>query len=484
MVHQMWLFFVSVGVRTAVFFTMKTQHMFPALWYSILGAGAYMYYRLSENIHDHQSILFPHTHVGILTTCLLYLIVEMIQFCITQTVRHKTLPIVFAPQQECNARTHVIVACHNAFESLKESLPTVLDAFPARQIWVADNGTEADKDTQSLCEELGVHYRFYPIPNKTFALYKTAQEIYDQHMHSVDSVLLLDDDTKLPPGFFIRTDILEETLVAGYCPAIVIDKPPSSNVWQRCIDLEYRSISYRNFWRAQTSSIHFVHGIASVYNLRRMLMVYSKLCTMPGGLPFGEDSFAGLDFRLAGYKLKQDNFNVVSTYCPTRLFPPICGGERTQGYGASSLWKQRALRWYLSWPRRIFGELALAMVYDTGSWQGNLMYRLDLVWYFFIVVVSACWPFYLLYIGTVSHSWYDMGAIHATLVATSIATATLRYKGFPANLKDGVHPTTLLLVPFFNTILLGLMASSFLMSIFYYIPWRRVTYRVCYENAM
>ena len=73
--------------------------------------------------------------------------------------------------------------------------------------------------------------------------------------------------------------------------------------------------------------------------------------------------------------------------------------------------------------------------------------------------------------------------IHATLIATSIATATLRYKGFPANLKDGVHPTTLLLVPFFNTALLGMMAASFLVSILYYIPWKRVQYRICYEHA-
>ncbi len=464
---------------------MKSQFLFPAVWYSVLAGGGYLYYLFSQHVAGRQYILFPHTHVGIMTTCLLYVMVESIQFGITQIVRRRAPLLIFPPPQECNAQTHVIVAAHKAFASLKDSLPTVLDAFPSHQIWVADNGQEADTDTQKLCEELGVHYRYYPVPNKTFALYKTAQEIDDKHAATTDSVLLLDDDTKLPPGFFIRQDLLKETLVAGYCPAIAIDKSADSgfNVWERCIDLEYKCISYRNYWRAQTSTINFVHGIASVYNLRRMLMIFSKLCTMPGGLPFGEDSFAGLDFRLAGYKLKQDNVNVVSTYCPTRLFPHLCSEGRTQGYGASSLWKQRALRWYLSWPRRIAGELALAMVYDTGSWMGNITYRLDLMWYFFIVVVSACWPFYLLYIGTVAHSWYELGVIHATLIATSIATATLRYKGFPANLKDGVHPTTLLLVPFFNTALLGMMAASFLVSILYYIPWKRVQYRICYEHA-
>ena len=462
------------------------MHSFPLIWYPSLAGGIYLLYRYYiQSIHYWNSWLSTSTHdpaSEIMVACLLYFTFEVLQYARTKLSRPPPIALPAHPTR-CNENSHVIIAAHKAHDSLKNILPNVLAAFPARNIWVADNGEVRDEATQLHCQEVGIQYRFYPIPNKTYALYKTAQEIYDIHHDTASSLVLLDDDTHLPDNFFVRHDLLDQPLVAGYCVGIAIQPTPPYNVLERLIDFEYRTISYRNECKAYTGTLHFLHGICAVYNTKRMLMVYSKLCTLPHGLPFGEDSFAGIDCRLAGYRLLQDNVNVVTTFCPRRLFPPIFEKGRQQGFGASSLWKQRALRWYLSWPRRLPSELALGLFYDTGNWVGNVLYRLDLLWYLLIMLVSSFWPFYLVQIGVKHKSWALLGYLHLGLYATSVLTASIRYAAFPAPLKQGVDKRVMLLVPGLNLIVCFLMACSFVISMVYYIPFRRIDYKKCYADS-
>lgn len=87
--------------------------------------------------------------------------------------------------------------------------------------------------------------------------------------------------------------------------------------------------------------------------------------------------------------LLQDSLNVVSTFCPRRIFPSLFHQGHEKGFGASSLWKQRTLRWNLSWPCRLPSEIALALFYDAGSWVGNVLYRFDLFWFSILISVSS-----------------------------------------------------------------------------------------------
>jgi hypothetical protein len=458
-----------------------TTYAFALLWYTLLSGSGYLLYRyyiLAERLFLQTE--GHHRSLAVVFTCLLYLVVEVLQFVYTKTMVKR--PLLHYTQEEANEGVFVIIAAHKASTSLANTLPTVLENFPPSRIWVADNGHERDADTQRLCQELGVQYRFYDVPNKTWALYRTAKAIRKAHEDEAQALVLLDDDTELPPDFFVRKDLLAKPLVAGYCVGITVKRTPPYNVWEHLVDFEYRTISYRNEGKA---TLHFLHGICAVYHTTRMLTIYSKLCTLPHGLPFGEDSFAGVDCRLAGYRLLQDNMNVVTTYCPRRLFPPLCGGDdgREQGFGASSLWKQRALRWYLSWPRRLPSELALALCYDAGSWTGNVLYRLDLAWYLFLLLVSSWWPFYIVYLAVHGGSWAEFGMLHAGLSATAMCTAELRYLAFPAKLKENVQPRTVLMKPLMNLVVCVLMASSFVISLLWYIPFKRINYRKCYTYA-
>jgi len=460
---------------------------FPLVWYPALAGGSYLLYEYY--IHSERQLfedIMPGSSLNAIREILLasgmYLTYEMIQFVRSKVFRPSPMSSPDHPFQN-NENAHVIIAAHNAYDSLKNILPSVLAAFPAHHIWVADNGLTRDDATQVLSQELGIQYRYYPEPNKTLALYKTAEEIYDTCHSNVSSLVLLDDDTQLPEGFFVRHDLLDQPLVAGYCVGISIDKSPPFNVLEHLIDFEYKSISYRNECKAYYGTIPFLHGICAVYNVKRMLMIYSKLCTLPGGLPFGEDSFAGIDCRVAGYRLLQDNLNVVSTFCPRRIFPSLFHQGREQGFGASSLWKQRTLRWYLSWPRRLPSEIALAFFYDAGSWVGNVLYRLDLFWYLILISVSSLWPLYMARIGIAHHSWALLGYLHASLYGVAVATASMRFAAFPESLKEGVDRRILLLVPAFNILVCFFMACSFFLSMFWYIPFRRISYQKCYESA-
>ena len=463
---------------------------FPLVWYPLLAGGVYglyhfcvasNHYLLGDAIPEFPGEKTNHLR-EILLTSSMYIVFEIFQLVRIKLFRPAP-PLPPAHPRRHNENAHVIIAAHKAYDSLKNILPSVIAAFPAYQVWVADNGLVRDQDTEDLCREWGIQYRFYNMPNKTWAIFKTAQEIYDTHLDRVSSLVLLDDDTKLPEGFFVRHDLLDQPLVAGYCVGIGIQKTPPYNVYENLIDFEYRSISYKNEVKSYYGTLQFLHGICAVYNVKRMLTIYSKLCTLPGGLPFGEDSFAGLDCRLAGYRLLQDNDNVVTTFCPRQAFPPLCVKGREQGFGASSLWKQRAMRWYLSWPRRLPSEIALALFYDTGSWVGNVLYRVDLLWYLVLILISSLWPVYMVKLHTTHKSWLLLGYLHAGLYATAVFTATCRYAVFPPSLKKGVDLRVLVLVPLFNLMTCIFMAASLVMSLLWYIPFKRIDYKKTYENA-
>jgi hypothetical protein len=439
------------------------MNWFPFVWFpSVAGLGylVYKYYILSA----HHLSIWDNSLLNIYGVCSIYITHEIL-------VRLKRV-CCYAPSSIETVDDDVccIVACHKAGLSLHNILPNLIKVFGAGNVYIADNGKTPDINTKQVCLDHDVNYRFYDIPNKTNALIQTAIHIEDTR--ECQYVVLLDDDTHIPETFFVRKDLLEQPLVAGYCCNITIHHP--KNFWEKVIDFEYRSISYSN---SMKSTIPFIHGIICVYHLRRMISIYSKLCTLPHGLPFGEDSFAGIDFRMAGYRLLHDDQNTVQTFCPQQLFS---FGTRLQGFGASSIFKQRALRWYLSWIRRVPQELALMLCYDTGSWLSNITYRFQMVWYFFIMVIASSWLLFAIHVF-LTHTWSQFGILHGILFCVNTLTAFIRYSGFNTHLKMGVSWYVPFFVPIMNIVVCCLMTFSFFMAILYYIPFVRIDYKKTYN---
>lgn len=439
------------------------MNFFPLLWYSALGGlGYFIYTRYIST--SYLVNIWPYPLLNIYGVCSIYVIHELL-VRIKQCVRVQDKPESVDTYDVC-----CIVPCHKTGLSLQKILPNLVHVFGRHNVYIADNGREPDVDTHQVCSNYGVHYRHYNIPNKTYALVQTAIHIEDTT--NCKYVVLLDDDTMIDQCFYVRQDLLEQPLVAGYCCNITIDTP--KNFWEKVIDFEYRTISYSNSLKP---CIHFCHGIICVYHLRRMISIYSKLCTLPHGLPFGEDSFAGIDFRLGGYRLLHDDMNTIKTYCPSRFFS---FGRRLQGFGASSIFKQRVLRWYLSWIRRVPQELALMLSYDTGTWCGNINYRLQLIWYFFIMVVGSSWVFFAIHVY-LTKTYFEFGILHAVLYIVNCISAFIRFSGFNPQLRHGVSWYVPFLVPIMNVVVCLMLTTSFFITLLYYIPFVRINYQKTYS---
>lgn len=440
------------------------MNWFPVVWYPCVTGIGYLLYKYYVFHHAYLS-LWDKNIMNIYGVCTIYVTHEIlvrIKKCFKSDEKVESTK---------NEDVSCIIACHKAGRTIENILPNLVKVFEDINIYIADNGKEPDQETKRVCYEYGVNYRYYDVPNKTNALIQTA--VYIDETNPTKYVVLIDDDTILDETFVLRKDLLEQALVAGYCCNITIHNP--KNFWEKVIDFEYRSISYTNSLKP---CIPFVHGIICVYHLRRMITIYSKLPTLEGGLPFGEDSFAGIDFRMAGYKLLHDDQNTVQTYCPRQLFS--CRG-RSQGFGASSIFKQRALRWYLSWLRRVPHELALMLCYDTGTWIGNIGYRFGMVWYFFIMVVASSWVLFAVHVF-ITKTWVQFGILHGVLFGVNALTAYIRYSGFNEHLRKGVPWYTPCFVPFMNIVVCLLMTISFFMAILYYIPLVRIDYKKSYNK--
>ena len=155
----------------------------------------------------------------------------------------------------------------------------------------------------------------------------------------------------------------------------------------------------------------------------------------------------------------------VLTYCPRQFFPPLFNNGRVQGYGASSLWKQRACRWFLSWPRQLPLEIWLFLTYNAGSWYGNIQYRVYFLWWLFLNCVSVGWIPYMFFVWIKKESWILVLLLKAMLTVTGVLVAILRILAFPPKLRKGIHPLAPLCSPILGVANSVLRFFGFLFSL-------------------
>jgi hypothetical protein len=369
------------------------------------------------------------------------------------------------------SETICIIPCHKAGDALEPVLARVTKIFSPAMVWVADNANlpNPPDNTEMLAQKYGCSYVYFPLGNKTNAVYETAKIAFARDS-TLKYIVLVDDDTILPETFTVRADMFaNDAWLAGYCPHIGINKRSPWNLWEDVIDYEYKSISWRNIVKGYYYSMRFLHGVCAVYRLDRMLAIFEDNPCLPGGLPFGEDAFAGVSARLNGWKLSQDETNIVYTFCPRNAF----WGDRSQGFGASSLYRQRALRWYLGWPRRHMEELGMLFFYDAGSFLGNVLYRIDFFWYTLMCLLPSLWP---VFVAGVVYQWRVEAVIiwvilHAAFYLSSVVTAYIRNCVMQEELK--VSFSTILLTPLLSALTSLFYGISFILAIFWYVPFVR-----------
>lgn len=453
------------------------MNYFALWWYPMVLGLLFMYVWNFEKIEVAYMDIIENKYFRMFWNFPLYLGMEFLFIMIIFFDSCKNTKPKIEANKDTLENVHVIVPVHKADDTIKDNVKHLVDLFE-QNIWIAENdGTDHENMVlKEMCDTFRLRYVHYPLANKTNALYRTACLVQQTHPE-VQYIILLDDDTVLPKNFFLRHDLLADPTTAGYCCCIGINKTKPFNIFEHWVDFEYRTISFRN--RARNyQTLKFLHGIICVYKLKEFLEIFRFNYCQPHGLPFGEDAFAGVTTRMIGYQMKQDNFNTVLTYCPRTLFS-FCS-NRFQGYGASSLFKQRALRWYLSWPRRIPNEIALFLCYDCGSWVGNILYRIDCLWYLFVLYVSIIWIHSLQKLTFGGMSLFSFSILRMGFMLISLLSCYLRFFIMNKQERENVSWIVLLTFPVFLLLILFLYGASFVVSIFYYIPLFRVNYKKCF----
>jgi hypothetical protein len=462
------------------------MNYFPFIWYSLIILVSYSISFFYEDIDSFGKYFLESNwfeHFWILP---FYLFFEILLIILNLIERNKDLKIYNTltdiDKFYSLKNTAVIIPCHKGYDEIKRNRAALQLLF--KNIFIADNNNNEGEndDFKNFCFENELYYRYYPEPNKTNAILKTAEYIKDNYS-DIYKIVLLDDDTVVSSNFFIRDDLLNDPVTAGYTCCIGINDIKNKNLLEKWIDFEYRTISYRN--RAKNfHSLKFLHGIVCVYKIDSLLNIFRWNPCNVGGLPFGEDAYAGLKAREIGYKLKQDNLNTVYTFCPDKLFN-FSFKKREQGYGASSVFKQRVLRWYMSWSRRIFNEFALLFYYDCGSWFGNFLYRVDFVWYIWILGNASWWILTIFRTSIYSYDsvlWFLY--LHVAFIVLNSLTSFIRRFFMSKNESEHVKWYVPLTYPFFMLILLFFYSFAFVLSILYYIPFFRIDYKKCYKNVV
>eukprot|EP00403_Amphidinium_massartii_P024916 CAMPEP_0178388810 /NCGR_PEP_ID=MMETSP0689_2-20121128/9787_1 /TAXON_ID=160604 /ORGANISM="Amphidinium massartii, Strain CS-259" /LENGTH=680 /DNA_ID=CAMNT_0020009229 /DNA_START=89 /DNA_END=2131 /DNA_ORIENTATION=+ len=269
----------------------------------------------------------------------------------------------------------VVIPCHRSEDGVMGPLRSYLKYFKPEQLIFVDNSNDLTPPDQlkSIVHGMSplIKYIYVPEGRKSQALHVGVNA-----MSAYKYVLLVDDDTEIPDNMvFDESYFLSNPRCAGVGWPRHISQ---HNLLTRIADMQLKSdnaqfihaLSY-----ALASTTNFLLGTMALYRRDFWLdIMEDHPCT-----PYGEDRFTGAVALTKGYSLAFDLRSCCITYSP----PVLCGMcnsfDRVQGYGAATLFKQRALRWYCNQMRSLPFDVHNWMWYRTGDLLQGTLYR---IWFF------------------------------------------------------------------------------------------------------
>jgi len=240
------------------------------------------------------------------------------------------------------AETALIIPCYKSAGIIGTTLEAALRTFPARNIFVVNNGNFAAPvdNTEEVCTSYGVRHIWVPIGSKI-----TAQYIGCAAAFEFKYALLIDDDVILPFPFPVVTDRIElgelDGLVKciGYTISSCGPEGARGNFCQVAQDIEYKLSGLMRQFLGIWSSSNFPHGAICLWEQAFLAECFRK----HPGYTISEDWFFGYICRIMGGRIKMCSEVFVKTETPAHLLNGRVKGERA-GYGELTVTKQR-FRW-------------------------------------------------------------------------------------------------------------------------------------------
>jgi hypothetical protein len=377
-------------------------------------------------------------------------------------------------------RIGVIIPCHKSASEIGEGLRRVLKYIPPQNIVVCDNGNfdgppdhtfEVVKKANPL-----IQYIYIKQGHKTRALWTGAHRL-PKH---VEYIIHLDDDTHFDEYsmVFDESHFLKEdhVIAVGY-----LRSSYGINRVTQFTDFWYKITDHFHATQAKIATRCFVPGPMGLWKRNKFLEIFGQ----HPSLPFGEDIFGGFTTLNNGYAIRVESRCQVKTFAPDVLVPlhewfgwieklglslGVAGG-RVQGYGASSLWKQRAHRWTVSALRITGKSLWSFFTYDTklGIWS-NIAFRLYRFREYKLIIVQL---FYLpvCIVLIIAGYYYELFLLKLMLFGcTLIRNLYINYICWYNTPELQVTLRTVLTSPFYNFFLICCAIHGRWKCILWYLP--------------
>jgi hypothetical protein len=298
---------------------------------------------------------------------------------------------------KCGDNIALIIPCHKAEKIIKNTLEEALKVFDAKNIYVIDNGNSDIPldNTSSICEEMGINYKWVPVGGKLYAIY-VGSKITEQY----EFVMQIDDDV------FLNEDMTFPVNENTHCIAYTIsasNHKGEKQVIHHLQDMEYKHAGIIKGFQSQVGSTMFAHGAISLWRRSTLINVLENHIMYS----MSDDWFTGFKANELGYKIDVCDRNFVDTDVPSTFFTK----SREGGYGDATLFSQRFGRWYRTRLIQIF----YLLYYCVFSWKLplriSIVQKLFFLWeifnsllsfskiYMFIFYVIYDWRFTMIMFG-------------------------------------------------------------------------------------
>lgn len=349
------------------------------LSYILLTMGTYWV------LHNIVLDIFGNTVLGMGHISLMLLRIDLLVYYILHVVPFALLAFVPWPhwsdsstslkQAWCNdpaflSEIAVVVPCHKSADEIEASVHSYLKHFKPEQIVLVDNAnSEEPPDDLRLVVQKHfpcVNYMYVPKGLKSQALHVGVNA-----MPGYKYVLLVDDDTQLPEDMVFDEGYFKDDKVAGigYSRNVI-----QHNLLTRVCNFQLKHNAGQmrgGVMYALAGTNYLLVGTTALYRRDYWLHIMEDHpCT-----PYGEDLFAGSLALQKGYRLAFDLRSCTNTFSPPVLSNAFSSFSREQGYGAASLWKQRAMRWNCTGTRNMPFYFKNIWSHSANGLAQNIWYR-------------------------------------------------------------------------------------------------------------